>query len=277
MTAVLFEPAPFVRQIEEAARAGGWTIHYLSPTPSSPRPWLQRAARAGQSSTGHAAPRFYLSAGIHGDEVAGPLAVLEMLRLPDFFDRVDMTIFPILNPEGLARAVRGNVAGVDLNRDYKNAKSEEIRGHLAVLPALGRFAAAMMLHEDFEGTGAYLYELNEGPVGDLGPRIIAAMRGHVPIDERPVIEEVTATGGILQRADLVRLLGPIEERLEWPEAIYLSVNHTRVSYTTETPMLQPIGNRVAAQIAAVRTVVGSLEREPAREADSMRTATGRFT
>jgi murein peptide amidase A len=258
MTAVLFEPAPFVRKIEEAARAGGWTINYLSPCPSSTRPWLHRAARATPSSPGKPAPRFYLSAGIHGDETAGPLAVLEMLRAPDFFDAVDTTIFPILNPEGLARATRVNLGNVDLNRDYRNAKSEEIRGHLAVLSTLGRFDVAMMLHEDYEGTGAYLYELNDGPIADLGLKIMTAMHRHVPIDERPIIEEVEAKGGIIQRADIIRKMGPIEDRPEWPEAIYLSVNHTRVSYTTETPMLQPLAARVQAQIAAVRTVINAL-------------------
>ena len=258
MTAPLFEPAPFVRQIEETARAGGWTINHLTPTPSSSRPWLHRAARTGPGTSNRPAPRFYLSAGIHGDEVAGPLAVLEMLRMTNFFGAVDATIFPILNPEGLARATRGNLANVDLNRDYRNTKSDEIRGHLAVLPTLGRFDVAMMLHEDYEGTGAYLYELNDGPIADLGPRIISAMRARVPIDERPEIEEVPAHGGILQRAELIRKMGPIEDRPEWPEAIYLSVNHTNVSYTTETPMLVPIEKRVAAQIAAVGAVLTAL-------------------
>jgi hypothetical protein len=257
MTAPHFEPASHVQKIEEAARAGGWTIRYLSPTPVSTRPWLQRLARI-PGAAGQPTPRLYLSAGIHGDEIAGPLAVLEMLRLPGFFDQVDATIFPILNPEGLFRAVRGNFSGVDLNRDYKGSKSSEIRSHLQVMPTLGRFDIAMMLHEDYEGTGAYLYELNDGLIPDLGTRIIAAMRKHVPIDERPIIEEVPAHGGILQRAELIRKMGPIENRPEWPEAIYLSVHHTKVSYTTETPMLQPLEHRVAAQIEAVRTVLAAL-------------------
>jgi hypothetical protein len=255
-----FVPATYVREVEEAARAGGWTIRYLSPTPVGTRPWLQRPVRLRNGVKPPA--RFYLSAGIHGDEVAGPLAVLEMLRQPDFFSRIDATIFPILNPEGLARVVRGNFAGIDLNRDYRGPRSTETRGHLAVLPTLGRFDTAMMLHEDYEGTGAYLYELNDGPVPDLGQRIVAAMKKHVPIDERPEIEEVPARGGILQRAELIRKFGSIENRPEWPEAIYLSVNHTRVSYTTETPMLQPLENRVAAQVEAVRMVVESLTSIP---------------
>src|SRR5271156_5826738 len=116
-----FDPPSYARDVEEAARADGWTIRHLSPTASSPRPWLQRAAK-----TGPGVARVYLSAGIHGDEISGPLALLKMLRRPDFFAAFEVTIFPMLNPDGLARNVRGNADGIDLNRDYRDSKSTEI-------------------------------------------------------------------------------------------------------------------------------------------------------
>jgi hypothetical protein len=254
-----FDPQSYVRDVEESARAGGWTIRHLSPTASSTRPWLQRVAPARRAtSTGGGAPRVYLSAGIHGDEISGPLALLEMLRQPDFFTAFDATIFPLLNPDGLARGVRGNAGGIDLNRDYRNPKSAEIASHIEALKNLGRFDAAMMLHEDFEGIGAYLYELNDALPSTLGGEIVAAMGRHVPIDLRPVIEEVPARGGVLQRRDLVLKHGRIEDRPDWPEAIYLSVHHTQVAYTTETPAPFPLAQRVQAQIAAVRTLLGAL-------------------
>jgi len=115
-----------------------------------------------------------------------------MLRRPDFFEGFHMTIFPILNPDGLARGTRGNADGLDLNRDYRNPKSSEIAGHIDALKTLGRFDAAMMLHEDYEGIGAYLYELNEMLPPLLGQNIITAMGLHVPIDLRPEIEDVAA-------------------------------------------------------------------------------------
>jgi len=115
----------------------------------------------------------------------------------------------------------------------------------------------MMLHEDYEGVGAYLYELNDS-LPTLGEKIIAAMSRYVPIDLRPEIEEVPARGGVLRRKDLVLKLGPIENRPDWPEAIYLSMNHSKVSYTTETPKPFPLAQRVQAQIAAVRTLLDAL-------------------
>ena len=90
-----FEPIAYTGEAENAARAAGWTVLHLSPMESGPRPWFQRAAPSGDSST----PRLYLSAGIHGDEISGPLALLEMIRQPDSFDAFDVTMFPILKAE----------------------------------------------------------------------------------------------------------------------------------------------------------------------------------
>jgi hypothetical protein len=253
MTApAIFHPADYVRELEQAAE--GWEIRYLSPCPSSTRPWLQRIG------PGTNPPTLYLSAGIHGNEVSGLWAIVEMLRRPGFFRDFSVTIFPLLNPEGLARNIRGNADGIDLNRDYRELKSAEIAGHIAALQTLGRFDAAMFLHEDFEGIGAYLYELNDELPASLGADIIAAMGRHVPIDLRPEIEEVTARGGVLLRSDFIAKHGSIEERRDWPEAIYLSAHHTRVSYTTETPLSFPLAQRVEAQIAAVTALMDAVEK-----------------
>jgi protein MpaA len=248
-----FDPRTFARDVEDAANADGWTVRHLSETSSGPRPWMYRAAQ-----TGTAAPDVYLSSGIHGDEISGPLALLELLRRPDFFRAFNTTIFPILNPNGLVKNRRENADGIDLNRDYRDSKSAEINSHIETLKTFGRFNAAMMLHEDYEGIGAYLFELNDALPQSLGADIIAAMGRHLPIDLRNEIDEMPSHGGLISRRDIVALRGPIEDRPEWPEAIYLSVNHTKVSYTTETPKPFPLELRIKAQIAAVETLLGAL-------------------
>ena len=250
-----FDPVAHAEKIEEAARAAGWTVRHLSPMESGPRPWFQRVASDG----GTTLPRLYLSAGIHGDEIAGPLALLEMIRRPEVFAAFDVTMFPILNPNGLARGLRMNLDDIDLNRDYRNTRSLEVKGHIETLLTLGRFDASMLLHEDYEGIGAYLYELNDTLEPELGAKIIAAMGHHVPIDLRPEIDEAAASGGIISRRDLIAKLGRLEDRPEWAEATYLLIHHTNVSYTIETPKPFPIEARVKAQIAAIETLMTSLE------------------
>jgi murein peptide amidase A len=248
-----FDPGAYARDVEQAALADGWTVRHLTPTASGPRPWFQRIAKTGPN-----APSVYFSAGIHGDEISGPLALLEILRRPDFLAGFNVAIFPILNPNGLAKNLRLNDNGIDLNRDYRNSKSDEILSHILALQSLGRFNAAMMLHEDFEGLGAYLYELNDELKPSLGDDMIAAMGRHVPIDTRPEIEEAPARNGVISRKDLIAKFGRIEDRPEWPEAIYLAIHHTRVSITTETPKPFPLEARVQAQIAAVRMLLEAL-------------------
>ncbi len=250
-----FDPLAFARDIEAAAQEGGWTTRQLPPCTSGPRPWFQRTSPGALKT-----PSLYISAGIHGDEYSGPFALLEMLRQPLFFAGFEVTLFPMLNPDGLARGIRENGAGIDLNRDYRNSKSMEAPGHIEALKTLGRFDAALMLHEDWEGIGAYLYELNDSLSANLGQRMIKAMSRYVPIDERPVIEEVPATNGVISRRDLVFKHGNIADRPDWPEAIYLSVNHSSVSYTTETPKPFPLADRIQAQIAAVATVLEELRK-----------------
>ena len=249
------DPIAYTEEVEKAARAAGWTVRHLSPMACGPRPWFQRTEPDGDS----APPRLYLSAGIHGDEISGPLALLEMILQPGFFDALDVTIFPILNPSGLARGVRTNRDEIDLNRDYRNSRSLEIKGHIETLQTLGRFDASMMLHEDYEGIGAYLYELNDTLGPGLGEKIIAAMGLHVPIDLRPEIEEAIARGGVISKHDLIAKLGRLEDRPEWAEAIYLALYHTEVSYTVETPKPFPIRARIEAQIAAVETLINALK------------------
>ena len=254
------DPIAYADEVEKAARTADWTVRHLSSMESGPRPWFTRGAPVGDS----APPRLYLSAGIHGDEFSGPLALLEMIRRPGFFAGFDVTIFPILNPDGLARGVRTNRDAIDLNRDYRNSRSLEIKGHIETLLTLGRFDASMMLHEDYEGIGAYLYELNDTLAPGLGAKIIAAMGLHVPIDLRPEIEEAPARGGVISRRDLIEKLGRLEDRSEWAEATYLTVYHTGVNYTIETPKPFPIEARVQAQIAAVETVMNALRDENRR-------------
>jgi len=58
---------------------------------------------------------------------------------------------------------------------------------------------------------------------------------------------------------LIAKLGPLEDRPEWPEAIYLTVHHTDVVYTIETPKPFPIKARVKAHIAAVETLMNALK------------------
>jgi murein peptide amidase A len=197
-------------------------------------------------------PRVYLSAGIHGDEPAGPLTVRRL-----FFEKlwpvgVDLWLCPCLNPSGFRLNRRENAEGLDLNRQYLHLRAAETRAHIAWLEKQPRFDLAICLHEDWESQGFYLYELNPDRLRSYADSVIATVSRVCPIDPSPEIEGRPASGGI------IRPSGDLRSRPEWPEAFYLFTHKTRLSYTLEAPSDFPIETRVNALVAAVETVLESV-------------------
>jgi hypothetical protein len=194
-------------------------------------------------------PRIYLSAGIHGDEPAPPLALLRLLER-DFFDqRAVWFLCPLLNPTGFPPGTRENTDGVDLNRDYLQPKSAEIGAHVRWLAKQPSFDLTLCLHEDWEAIGTYLYELNPNQRPSLAEPIIEAVGKTHPIDRATQIDGRPANNGII-RPD-----GDPASRELWPEAIYLRAHHTELCYTIETPSAHPLEERIEAQCIAVETAV----------------------
>jgi hypothetical protein len=200
------------------------------------------------------APRIYLSSGIHGDEPAPPLTLLELIESQAFDDRASWFICPILNPTGLARATRENAAGIDLNRGYLNPVAPEILFHVAWLEKQPDFDLTICLHEDWEAKGFYLYELNPNKRPSLADAMIEAVGSVIRIDTSERIDGREARGGII-RPDPDPAL-----REKWPESIYLRVRHNAgLHYTLETPSGYPLSQRIAAMRTAVRTALDRFE------------------
>jgi predicted deacylase len=241
------DPAALVSRLEKAGAKAGFRSEVFGEVGGFPLLALTKR-------TAGIRPRIYLSAGIHGDEPATSLALLSLIESGDLDGRATWFLCPLLNPTGLARGVRENAAGVDLNRDYRNAESPEVRAHIAWLGSQPRFDMAVCVHEDWESVGFYLYELNPDKRASAAQPMITAASKACPIDLSPQIEGREARGGIIRP-----VLNP-EEREKWPESIYLQVNHTRLSYTIETPSSLPMETRVTTHRAALRAAIGVVMR-----------------
>ncbi len=198
------------------------------------------------------APKLYLSAGIHGDEPAGPLAVLELLRANRWPDSLEIWLCPCLNPTGFSTNRRENQHGQDLNRQYRHLEAAETRAHVAWLQNAPSFDVAICLHEDWESNGFYLYELNPDTRPTHADEIIRQVAAVCPIDLAPEIEERPAAGGII-RPDV-----DPQSRPQWPEAFWLLRHKTRHSYTLESPSDFTLEVRVRALVNAVNVVAKAL-------------------
>src|SRR5437899_1686204 len=139
-----------IAEMETAAEAHGWRSESFLSTTTFKLLGLTRKAT-------NPVKRVYISAGIHGDEPAGPLAVLQLLQENRWPTNADIWLCPCLNPTGFPLNSRENAQGVDLNREYLQPKTEEIRSHIAWLEKQPEFDVSLCLHEDWEAHGFYVY------------------------------------------------------------------------------------------------------------------------
>jgi hypothetical protein len=249
------EVAAFFADLPPAAAAAGFAIEQYGEAACWPLLALKRPAASAE------APLIYLSAGIHGDEPAGPLALLQLLRENFFGDRHHWLICPALNPGGLAARTRENPAGIDVNRDYREPKSPEAKQHRDFLERQagvfgGRLALSVLLHEDWESKGFYMYELNRTANPLIGPAVLAAVEPICGVDHSPTIEGMAAHEGLITRP-----VADFADRPLWPEALWLVVQRTDRNMTLEAPSAQELEKRVAALCAAVRTAVAEIEKQ----------------
>jgi murein peptide amidase A len=234
-----------LEQLRSAAAAKGFKVEQYGQAASHPLLALTKR-------TAGVRPKIYVSAGCHGDEPAGPLALLRLLESGYFDARAFWFICPILNPTGLAAGTRENSDGVDLNRDYLKPSSPEIRAHVKWLQRQPRFDLAMCLHEDWESSGYYIYELNPQRRASLAEPIVKAVSAVCPIELAELIDGRPGKDGIIRPIDDPHL------RFPWPEAIYLRAHHTDLCYTTESPSARPLEVRIAAQCISIETAVDAV-------------------
>jgi len=236
------------RECAAAARENGWAVEEFFTGKDFNLHAFTRPAKA-QFNLQPSTFNLYLSAGIHGDEPAGPLAVLELLKANIWPANAALWLCPCLNPGGFALGRRENADGLDLNRQYHAPHAAESRAHIAWLERQPRFDLCLCLHEDWEAHGFYLYELNLDNLPSLAGAMVQEVSVVCPIDHSEVIEGRAAAGGIIRPS-----ADPLT-RSEWPEAFYLLQHKTRLSYTLEAPSDFPLATRVNALVAAVNAAV----------------------
>lgn len=237
-----FEWPRFLHDFSQAADTGGFRSTLLAETAAG---GVEVWEKPGGG------PSVYLSAGIHGDEPAGPLALLELVRAGAFGGQASWTLCPALNPTGLSAGTRENAGGEDLNRDYWTRRNPEVSSHAAWLEDAGAPDVFISLHEDWETTGFYFYEINccrDQP--ERAKAILEAVSPWFPPEPCRCIDdhEVRDSGWIYHaaEADLPQC---------WPEAIFLAKLGCPVSFTFETPSRARLADRVDAHMAAVNAVL----------------------
>lgn len=234
------------------ARDSGWEVEDLDPDKDFDLPAFHRRGQTPD------AVRIYVSAGIHGDEPAGPLAIRQMFVDGLWPARGDFWVCPCLNPTGFVANRRENNDGADLNRQYLRPQAKEIIAHIAWLERQPRFDLCLCLHEDWESKGFYLYELNPDGLPTIAGTIMSQVATVCPIDRSEIIDGRAACEGI------IRPTAELALRPDWPEAFFLLMHKTRLSYTLEAPSDFDLRVRVNGLVVATRTAIEATLRNQTR-------------
>ncbi len=204
------------------------------------------------------AKTIYMSAGVHGDEPAGVLAVADMFERGLFSEQLHWVIVPMVNPSGLARNTRENAQGIDINRDFKSPRSFEAKRVIEVIESKTSYDLALLLHEDWESQGFYLYDIADSKEAWVADKIVEVVAEVCPIDLSEEIDEMPAQGGIIRPDPNDADVDP-KLQGEWAEALYIYFEEkAKLQYTFEAPSAFEMDVRVKALSNAVLAAVNAI-------------------
>jgi protein MpaA len=185
----------------------------------------------------HELPAIHVAAGVHGDEPAGPHALLALVENDELDPRFSYRFWPCTNPSGYDARTRESLDGLDINRTFGRGGSSPESRAIITANRDRKFELAIDLHEDDEASGFYCYEYGGAGIGRGIIELLA--NGRTPLDPRGVLTpdpdaEAEQIGGRTLTQLLIR-------------------NAARRGLTLETPStVLPFAQRVAAHVAAVK-------------------------
>lgn len=173
-------------------------------------------------------PAVHLSAGVHGDEPAGALALLAFAENREFDSRFSYRMWPCANPTGFDAATRESVDGLDINRTFGRGGGSPEAKAIVTANRDRKFIAAIDLHEDDGAQTFYAYEYGAPGIGE-------AVAGKALLRPDPS-REAEELGGLSLSLLLCR-------------------NAAERVLTLESPSRAPIEQRIAMHRAALARIL----------------------
>lgn len=190
------------------------------------------------------------SAGIHGEEIAGPLAVLEFLKRYNAkeFPNIKIILFPVVNPSGFDKEERLNKEGINLNQSFleKNIPKEDKIFYNEIKKEKIFFFHA--LHEDSDEKRFYLYNF-EKRFEKVYRKIISLAKKFFPINLEKIIDHAPASKGMITNKP--------DKSFEY--RLYKE-KKTKYSLCTETPMKQSLKKRIRLNVEIMRLILNFVKK-----------------
>jgi hypothetical protein len=189
--------------------------------------------------------KFCIAAGVHGYEIAGPLAMVDLFSNPKVYldKNIGYYIYPVINPTAFDLRRRVDDDGFDDTLDkstLRNKGFNEIRAFFNDVKDK-KFAAFISLHEDVDVKKFYAYIFEAEPQ-KIYRQLIAATARHCQIWRTKDIYGTPADGQGLVINSHDRSL---EDRL-------YCLQIAKISLCTETPGQLPLAKRIAINLNNIK-------------------------
>lgn len=201
-----------------------------------------------------------IAAGVHGDEPAGPWALLALVQRGDLDQSFSYRFWPCTNPSGYKAGTRASAEGVDINRSFgRGGQTPEARA-IVMANRNRKFALSLDLHEDYDADGFYCYEYGEG---DVGRTVIATVRdAGFPVQDLASCD----LGAPFENPELddgvVRPSATVEsDAIGGLSYTMTIVRHAaKRALTLETPSRLPFEERIAIHRIAVKAAIAMISK-----------------
>lgn len=246
----------FERRLEAAAAQRGMRRESLGTAFGRPL-WLLTNAQStnAPSTASHAEPRrrLLIASGFHGEEAAGPWALLRVLEhgAQHLFAVADISFIPLVNVSGFSIGARFNDAGENPNRGFRpelddaapSAEGCLLLAQAARIAALGR-DGVLACHEDIDVSGGYVYAYERAATpGRFATALRDANAACFPCHPDGVVDGCAVRDGIV--------FNHYDSSFEsWAMTLGATC-----AACTETPGLQPIEARIQAHVAMIEAFV----------------------
>lgn len=182
-----------------------------------------------------------VTAGIHGNEIAGPLSVIELLHTyvkAIKKSRKNIIIFPVLNPVGFDKNRRINHKNFDLNRhSFDRNPPKEIKLVLKFLN-YKKINFFLSLHEDIDAKEFYIiYHNRRYPIYD---KILQVASKFCPLMTKKIWD-----------GDKVVKSAVLDTSKKGYLELFMLEKGTNFNLCVETPMKLPLSARVKCNAALV--------------------------
>jgi hypothetical protein len=184
------------------------------------------------------------SAGIHGDEISGPYAIIDFLNKYNFksYSNIKIIIFPVANPTGFNTRKRYNYLNKELNGLFCRKKLTHENRILFSELKNERVFFFHALHGDIDEYSFYLYNF-ENKREKIYRDLIKLAEKYFPINKsKKIYNDPAVNGLIINRHD-----GSFEDRMFREGTPY--------SMCTEAPEKQPLKKTVALNVDLMNKVI----------------------